>query len=56
MSESSESGLAFDPVTLAFYDEDAPEYAASGKNGVSRWLVQFMEMLPYTQAIPDSQL
>lgn len=46
MTDSSDSGLAFDPATLAFYDAEAPEYVASGKDGVSRWLARFMELLP----------
>jgi SAM-dependent methyltransferase len=46
MSAPAEPGGAYDPATLAFYDAEAPEYVASGKDGVSRWLPQFIDMLP----------
>lgn len=46
MHDVPESGLAFDPATLAFYDGEAPTYVASGKDGASRSLAPFMEMLP----------
>lgn len=36
----------FDSPTLDFYAAEAPAYVASGKGIVSRWLPQFMEMLP----------
>lgn len=36
----------FDPATLAFYAAEAPVYAASGKDGVSRHLASFLKRLP----------
>ncbi|RIV79967.1 class I SAM-dependent methyltransferase [Pelagerythrobacter aerophilus] len=35
-----------DPATLDFYDIEAPDYVASGKGGVSRWLDDFIRALP----------
>jgi SAM-dependent methyltransferase len=37
---------ARDQATLDFYSQEAPVYTASGKNGVSRWLDDFMSALP----------
>lgn len=42
---------AHDLATLAFYGREAPVYAASGKDGVSRWLPDFMRMLPVKSRI-----
>ena len=43
MTDSIDPSLAHDPATLDFYDREAPEYVASGKNGVSRWLEDLMQ-------------
>ncbi|MCW0197333.1 bifunctional 2-polyprenyl-6-hydroxyphenol methylase/3-demethylubiquinol 3-O-methyltransferase UbiG [Sphingopyxis sp.] len=45
MSRLSDS-IGFDPATLAFYTKEAPDYAASGPGGVSRWLASFLGHLP----------
>lgn len=37
---------AYDPATLRFYEREAPEYVASGKGGISRWLPAFLDALP----------
>lgn len=37
---------AFDPVTLAFYADEAPVYAASSPGGTSRHLAGFLAQLP----------
>ena len=37
---------AHDRATLEYYDNVAPLYVASGKNGASRWLASFMDNLP----------
>ncbi|NJS15131.1 MAG: class I SAM-dependent methyltransferase [Sphingopyxis sp.] len=39
------TGRGFDPATLAFYAAEAPVYAASGKNGISRHLEDFVALL-----------
>ncbi len=36
---------SFDPETLAFYEAEAPDYAASGRNGVARHLPDFLDRL-----------
>ena len=46
MSHPAARSLAHDPATLDFYDREAPDYVASGKGGVSRWLDGFMQALP----------
>lgn len=46
MSHPAVPFLAHDPATLDFYDREAPDYVASGKGGVSRWLDGFMQALP----------
>lgn len=46
MSNRSDAPLLFDQATLDFYDEEAPIYVASGTGGASRWLPDFMNMLP----------
>ncbi len=40
------ASAAYDPATLSFYEREAPEYVASGKGGVSRWLPAFLDLLP----------
>jgi 2-polyprenyl-3-methyl-5-hydroxy-6-metoxy-1,4-benzoquinol methylase len=46
MTSEIDPSQARDQVTLNFYDQEAPVYTASGKNGVSRWLEDFMNALP----------
>ena len=42
----TENDAGFDPATLAFYSREAPDYAASGPDGTSRWLAPCLDRLP----------
>ena len=46
MPDADISSAASDCATLEFYATEAPVYVASGKDGTSRWLAQFMGRLP----------
>ena len=46
MQDGTASAQPYDQATLDFYSVEAPVYAASGKAGVSRWLNDFMALLP----------
>ena len=41
----------FDPQTLAFYQDEAPVYTASGPEGASRHLPSFLECLPSAASV-----
>jgi len=46
MSRAIDHAIFSDQATLDFYDTEAPDYVASGKDGVSRWLGDFIRALP----------
>ena len=45
MSDEKLDGVLFDTRTLGFYSDEAPIYCASGRQGASRHLAGFLDLL-----------
>lgn len=53
MPNDETQSLARDRRTLEFYADEASVYVASGKDGASRWLADFMAILPVGARVLD---